>query len=201
MDMAQLNKIKSKNLGKTIFSFAICYLVSINVFSANISKYKIALFLFKDKHTVCIYSSPNRDSVVAKINDNGKAGKLNGFDVLEKQDSMIKVIAWNTVNEKKIKGWIKITETAINGRERNHIYELYNKPGYDSPKTVVNSDWEMYVIRDGKYMKVTANIDANFKVLDISGKWLKVKIKGKNKIYIKWLPREYQCQDISGECT
>lgn len=199
--MEQFKKIKSQDMGKMIFSFAICLLVSINAFSADISKYKIALFLFKDKHTVYIYSSANRDSVVAKITDNGKAGKLNGFYVLEKQDSMINVVAWNTINKKKIKGWIKIAETAINGRERNHIYELYNKPDYDSPKTVVTSDWKTYVTRGGKYMKVTANIDANFRVLDISGKWLKVEVKGKNKIYIKWLPREYQCQDITGECS
>lgn len=188
-------------MAKKIFFLTICYIVSLYAYSTDVSKYKIVLFVFKDKHVVCIYNTAQKDSVVAKISDDGKKGILNGFDVLEIQDSMVKVVAWNTVSKKKIKGWIKITDTAINGRDKDHIYELYDQPDYNSKKIVVKSDWDTFVMRGGKYMKAIANIDANFKVLDIKNKWLKVEIKGKDKVYIKWLPREYQCQDISGECT
>jgi hypothetical protein len=187
---------------KRFFLIILIYLlIPVKAFSFDITKNNIVLFVFKDKHTICIYNTPDKDSIVAKIYDDGKAGLLNGFDVIEKQDSMIKVIAWNTINNKKIKGWVKITETDIIGHEKNHIYELYERPDHNSKKTIVNSDWEKYTTRGGAYMKITANIDSNFQVFDISGKWLKVKVIGKDKVYLKWLPREYQCHDICGECN
>ena len=178
-------------------------IVSINTFSLDVSKYKIVLFIFKEKQIVIIYNSPDKDSIVAKIKDDDKADKLYGFNVLEKQDSMIKVIAWNTINRKEITGWIKITETAIYGRTRtkNSIYELYDNPNYKSGKTLVNSNWESYMFIGKKHMKIYENIDANFRVFDISGKWLKVEVRGKDKIYRKWLPMQYQCVDVYNSCT
>lgn len=186
-----------------IYFLIICCIVSITAFCEDYSKYKVVLCVYKENHTVSIYNTPNKDSIITRVKDNVNAGKLFGFNVLEKQDSMIKVEVWNTINKKLIKGWIKITETAINGRTRTEksIYELYDKPDYNSKKTVVNSYWDCYKMLNGKYKKVSCNVDDFFNVLDISGKWVKVKVTGKDKIYIKWLPREYQCQDITGECT
>lgn len=177
--------------------------MSIPAFCEDYSKYKVVLCINKENHAVCIYNTPNKDSIIARVKDDINTGKLFGFNVLERQDSMIKIAAWNTINKKIIKGWIKITETAINGRTRTakSIYEFYDKSDYNSKKTVVNSYWECYVMLNGKYKKVTCNVDNFFNVLDISKKWVKVKVIGKDKIYIKWLPREYQCQDITGGCT
>ncbi|GAT61892.1 hypothetical protein [Paludibacter jiangxiensis] len=192
-----------KIIDKRIYILIICYIISIPAFCEDFTKYKIVLCIYRENHTVCIYNTPNKDSVVARIKDNVRSSKLFGFNILEKQDSMIKVIAWNTVNNKIIKGWVKITETAINGRTRteNSIYELYDRPDYNSKKTVIKSYWDCYVMLNGKYKKVTCNINSLFNILDISEKWVKIKVIGKGKIYIKWLPREYQCMDITGECT
>jgi hypothetical protein len=186
---------------KTWIIFLLFYLVPLKALGFDITEDKRVLFVFKDKHTISIYNTSGKDSVVAKIHNDGEAGLLYGFEVIEKQDSMVKVIVWNTVNDKKFIGWVKITETDIIGHEKNHIYEPYERPDYNSKKTIVNSDWEKYTTRGGKYMKITANIDSHFQVFDISGKWLKVKVIGKDKVYLKWLPREYQCHDICGECN
>jgi hypothetical protein len=192
-----------KIINKRICFLLICCIVSILVFCEDYSNYKVVLCIYKENHTVYIYNTPNKDSIIAGIKDNYQTSKIFGFNVLEKQDSMIKVIAWNTINGKLIKGWIKITETAIHGRTRTEksIYELYDKPDYKSKKTIVNSCWDCYRMLNGKYKKVSCNVDDFFNVLDISGKWVKVKVIGKDRTYIKWLPREYQCQDITGECS
>lgn len=190
-------------LTKAVRLLFIYCISSLTIFCQDYSKYKVVLCIYKEKKTVCIYNSPCKDSVIAKVCDNYKAGKIYGFNIIEKNDSLIKVIAWNTTNKKLIKGWIKITETAIHGRTRTDksIYELYDKPDYNSKKTIVDSYWDCYKILNGNYKKITCNVDDFFNVLDISGKWIKVKLISKDKIYIKWLPREYQCQDITGECS
>jgi hypothetical protein len=188
---------------KQIILIIVCFFSIIDIYSLDISKNNIILFLFKDKELVSIYSSFNKDSVVTKVFNNGEAGKLYAFNILEKKDSMIKVIGWSTINKKKIKGWIKITDTAINGRARTEksIYELYDKPDYKSKKITVDSYWESYVITGKKRVKIYKNINENFRVFDISGEWLKVEIKSKDKVYRKWLPKEYQCPIVTGGCT
>jgi len=188
---------------KQIILIIMCFFSIIDIYGLDISKYNVILFLFKDKETVPIYNSSDKDSIITKIFDNGKAGKLYAFNVLEKKDSMIKVIGWNTINKKKIEGWIKITDTAINGRTRpeKNIYELYDNPDYKSKKIIVDSYWESYTMKGKKCIKIYKNINENFKVFDISGEWLKVEVKGKTKVYKKWLPKEYQCPIITGGCT
>ncbi len=186
---------------RTSFLIIICCIYSSNIFCTDLRKYKIELYVFKDKYKINIYNSFKKDSIIATLLEDSSKERLNGFDVLEKQDGMILVIAWNTNNNIRIKGWIEIKETAIYGRDRNNIYELYNNPNYNSKKILINSDWDCYIMRDGIKMKAKCNIDSFFNILDISGKWVKVKVIGKDNIYIKWLPREYQCHNINGGCT
>jgi len=185
---------------KNAFLFFLWIIFSGNSLSQDISKDKIELYLYKDKHAT-LYSTNEKDSIIAKIFNDDETGKYHGLIVLEKQDSMVKVIDYNTINSKRIIGWVNITETSIIGWARDCIYELYDKPDYNSKKTLIDDNWETYMIMGGKNVKVFANIDSNFQVFDISGKWVKVRIIGKDKVYVKWLPERYRCNDIFGGCN
>lgn len=172
---------------------------TLNCYSTNISEHNVILFLFSHNKVTNVYNSSDKNSVIALISNT--SNRLYAFNVIEKEGDMIKVIAWNTANKKKIIGWIGITETSIIGRSRDLVYELYDNPSYNSKKSTVLDDWECYKFIGGKNVKVRCNIDQNFRVFDIDGKWLKVEVFGKDTIYRKWLPNEYQCRNIYGGCT
>ncbi len=167
------------------FLFIFSFLNSIKIYSIDLLNSKIILLNFKGGK-VNIYNSPIRDSIITVIHDNKNKEKYYEFDVVEKEDSMIKVIAKNTLDSKTIKGWIRISDTGIYTRTYlDNMYPLYENPNYKS-KVVV---------------KIFDKSGTLVQVLDIRNKWLKIRIKYKNRFIEYWLPFEYQCPTVYNSCS
>jgi len=180
MDMGKFNKITN------IYAYILFVMVAL-VFTPNHidgQQLQITLPNFS-RNLVNIYNSANGDTIIAKIRDNKKTENYYGFTILEKRDSMLHVIAWCTRYKKKIKGWIKITDTGVYLSSNSSIYViLYKEPNYKS-----------------KFIKIAVEGSYFVKVLDIYKSWLKVEFKIGHKVYRYWLPYEYQCPDIYNSCT
>ena len=152
--------------------------------NANKKLLNITLLNFMANKSVSIYQTPAMDSIIAKIKNNASQENYYAFEVLEKKDSMLYVIAWCTKKKKELKGWIKITDAGIYLRPRKSVYHIYKSPDYKSDN--------IKIVLHGSYL---------VKVLDIKNTWLKVEIRYNHKWYRYWLPYEYQCSEIYNSCT
>ena len=170
---------------KMIGVLLIFLVISVFTFSVNRKESIITLINFTEK-TVSIYDNPTRETIVYKIRDDSRKWDFYEFDILEKKDSMIKVLAINTRTDNTMVGWIRITDAGIYTRTYSkNTYPLYFKPSYKSKIAVIFYD------EDGTLVQVT----------DIQNGWLKVKVYYRKKLYEYWLPPKYQCQNTFNSCT
>ena len=110
------------------------------------------------------------------------------FDLLHKKDSFYYVIAYSGLDDRIIsEGWIKKNnKLGIYSAAYGDLHcILYEKP-YDRERVVVTEK------------EYNPNIH---EVLDFEGKWLKVRIKIEDKVYIGWMPPEIQCSNPYTTCS
>lgn len=137
--------------------------------------------------TVNVFDNPNGNIIKSVKNDND-GEDIVMFNLLQKQDSMYYVIAYNGgTNQILAKGWIS----------QNTNLGVYSAAYGDLPcflyKTPFNR--KQIVIEEKVY---NSNM---YEVLDFEGEWLKVKIKVGNKFYIGWMPPEMQCANPYTTCS
>jgi hypothetical protein len=137
---------------------------------------------------VDIFDVPNGKRIKSVQNDTEESDIIM-FDLLQKKDSMYYyVIAYSGIDDEILaKGWIKKDNhlgvySAAYGEQHCSLYELpFNR--------------EKIIVTENEY---NPNM---YEVIDFEGKWLKVKIKIKDKIYIGWMPPEMQCSNPYTTCN
>ena len=110
------------------------------------------------------------------------------FDLLQKKDSFYYVVAYSSLDDRIIsEGWIK----------KNNKLGIYSAAYGDLDCILyeVPFDKEKIVITEKEY---NPNI---YEVLDFEGKWLKVRIRIEDKVYIGWMPPEIQCSNPYTTCS
>lgn len=136
---------------------------------------------------VDIFEEPN-GRIIKSVQNNNENDEIVMFDLLQKSDSMYYVIAYSGIDDCILaKGWIYKNNhlgiySAAYGDKHCSLYEML-------------SDKVKIVIAEKEY---NSNM---YRVLDFEGKWLKVQVENKGKIYVGCMPPDMQCANPYSTCS
>ena len=138
---------------------------------------------------IYVYDKPD-GKIIKTLKNNIEETNFVMLDLLQKNDSMFYVIAYNSLEEDTItRGWIM----------KSHHLGIYSRmytPEIDPLILYKNpNDTLQIVVKDTVY-----NPDV-YEVIDFEGKWLKVKTKINGKNYEGWLSPEMQCSNVYSTCS
>jgi hypothetical protein len=130
-----------------------------------------------------IYGQPNGRIIETVKNDSISEDNVM-FRLLKKTNDMFYVTAyWALSNEIIGRGWIPIN---------NHL-GIFSST-YDS-LTIYKKPNKSRILMKDEY---NANM---YEVVDFQGRWLKIRIRKKGKVYEGWIPPEEQCNNVYSTCS
>lgn len=138
---------------------------------------------------IYVYDKPD-GKIIKTLKNNIEETNFVMLDLLQKNDSMFYVIAYNSLEEDTItRGWIM----------KSHYLGIYSRmytPEIDPLILYKNpNDTLQIVVKDTVYNPEV------YEVMDFEGKWLKVKTKINGKNYEGWLSPEMRCSNVYSTCS
>lgn len=136
---------------------------------------------------VDVFKEPN-GRIIKSVQNNDEDDTVIMFALLGKTDNMYYVIAYSGIDDSILaKGWIYKKNhlgiySSAYGHKRCSLYEM-------------PSNKAKIVLTEKEY-----NPDV-YQVLDFEGKWLKVQVKNKSRVYVGWMPPEMQCANPYTTCS
>ena len=137
---------------------------------------------------IYVYDKPD-GKIIKTLKNNIEETNFVMLDLLQKNDSMFYVIAYNSLEEDTItRGWI-MKSHHLGIYSRMYTPEIDPLILYENP-----NDSLQIVVKDTVYNPEV------YEVIDFEGKWLKVKTKINGKNYEGWLSPEMQCANPYTNC-
>ena len=136
---------------------------------------------------VDVFEEP-KGGIIKSIQNNLEEDDIVMFDLLQKTDSMYYVIAYSAIDDRILaKGWIyQKNKLGIYSAAYGDMYcSLYEKPSNRAKVIITEKEYNPNV----------------YQVLDFEGKWLKVQVRIKGKIYVGWMSPEMQCANPYSTCS
>ena len=138
---------------------------------------------------IYVYDKPD-GKIIKTLKNNIEETNFVMLDLLQKNDSMFYVIAYNSLEEDTItRGWI-MKSHYLGIYSRMYTPEIDPLILYETP-----NDSLQIVVKDTVYNPEV------YEVIDFEGKWLKVKTKINGKNYEGWLSPEMQCSNVYSTCS
>lgn len=138
---------------------------------------------------IYVYDKPD-GKIIKTLKNNIEETNFVMLDLLQKNDSMFYVIAYNSLEEDTItRGWI-MKSHHLGIYSRMYTPEIDPLILYENP-----NDSLQIVAKDTEYNPEM------YEVVDFEGKWLKVKTKINGKNYEGWLSPEMQCSNVYSTCS
>ena len=138
---------------------------------------------------IYVYDKPD-GKIIKTLKNNIEETNFVMLDLLQKNDSMFYVIAYNSLEEDTItRGWI-MKSHHLGTYSRAYAPEIDPLILYENP-----NDTLQIVVKDTVYNPEV------YEVVDFEGKWLKVKTKINGKNYEGWLSPEMQCSNVYSTCS
>ena len=138
---------------------------------------------------IYVYDKPD-GKIIKTLKNNIEETNFVMLDLLQKNDSMFYVIAYNSLEEDTItRGWI-MKSHHLGIYSRMYTPEIDPLILYETP-----NDTLQIVVKDTVYNPEV------YEVIDFEGKWLKVKTKINGKNYEGWLSPEMQCSNVYSTCS
>lgn len=138
---------------------------------------------------IYVYDKPD-GKIIKTLKNNIEETNFVMLDLLQKNDSMFYVIAYNSLDGDTItRGWI-MKSHHLGTYSRAYAPEIDPLILYKNP-----NDTLQIVVKDTVYNPEV------YEVVDFEGKWLKVKTKINGKNYEGWLSPEMQCSNVYSTCS
>ena len=138
---------------------------------------------------IYVYDKPD-GKIIKTLKNNIEETNFVMLDLLQKNDSMFYVIAYNSLEGDTItRGWI-MKSHHLGTYSRAYAPEIDPLILYKNP-----NDTLQIVVKDTVYNPEM------YEVVDFEGKWLKVKTKINGKNYEGWLSPEMQCSNVYSTCS
>ena len=138
---------------------------------------------------IYVYDKPD-GKIIKTLKNNIEETNFVMLDLLQKNDSMFYIIAYNSLEEDTItRGWI-MKSHHLGIYSRMYTPEIDPLILYEMP-----NDTLQIVVKDTVYNPEM------YEVVDFEGKWLKVKTKINGKNYEGWLSPEMQCSNVYSTCS